>query len=71
MGERLKNWLGKTLLKDEAVANRRQEGAQKALWILAGINLLNFADRYVPCKLDPCKVGDGCQRAYLCCLQLL
>mmetsp|Transcript_55667 Transcript_55667/g.129623 ORF Transcript_55667/g.129623 Transcript_55667/m.129623 type:complete len:485 (+) Transcript_55667:67-1521(+) len=37
---------GKTL--SDKYVNRRQEGARFALLVLSGIQLLNFADRYVP-----------------------
>jgi MFS transporter, Spinster family, sphingosine-1-phosphate transporter len=39
---------GKKLLRSESQPGERQEGARFALLVLSGINLLNFADRYVP-----------------------
>ena len=44
----IKSQLGKTLSEEDAVPNSRQEGARSALIIFSGINLLNFADRFVP-----------------------
>ena len=40
---------GRTLPRDSP--NGRQEGARRALLILTAINLLNFADRYVPASV--------------------
>lgn len=39
---------GKKLTRDDGRYGNRQEGARFALLVLSGINLLNFADRYVP-----------------------
>lgn len=39
---------GKKLLRGDGRYGERQEGARFALLVLSGINLLNFADRYVP-----------------------
>ena len=45
---------GRTLPRDSP--NGRQEGARRALLILTAINLLNFADRYVPASVkEPIK----------------
>ena len=42
----LEGWLGKNL--DNSQPFTRQNGSRNALLILSAINLLNFADRYVP-----------------------
>jgi MFS transporter, Spinster family, sphingosine-1-phosphate transporter len=39
---------GKKLSRNDGMYGKRQEGARFALLVLSGINLLNFADRYVP-----------------------
>jgi MFS transporter, Spinster family, sphingosine-1-phosphate transporter len=39
---------GKKLSRSDGRYGERQEGARFALLVLSGINLLNFADRYVP-----------------------
>lgn len=40
--------LGEKLSRENSIPGQRQKGARFALLVLSGINLLNFADRYVP-----------------------